>query len=133
MREIKFRGKMLENGKLIYGNLFMKDYHWCIQTVHTSDQDCSIVYEERYVNPDTVGQFTGLHDKNGKEIYEGDVVNFEDERTRTGFVKYLDGSMMICDLDDGDDIEFLSNYCLEICGRVCEVIGTIHNQKEGEV
>ncbi|EGG56540.1 phage conserved hypothetical protein TIGR01671 [Paraprevotella xylaniphila YIT 11841] len=57
MRTIKFRGKSINSGKWVYAILYGFGMDWFDESV----------------DEDTIGQFTGLHDANGKEIYEGDI------------------------------------------------------------
>lgn len=69
MRETKFRGKRLDNGEWIEGDLLRMNGHWFIFPDPAPEG-----IDKYAVDPATVGEFTGLKDKNGKEIYEGDVM-----------------------------------------------------------
>ena len=78
-REILFRGKRMDNGEWTYGYYCPKPYsHFpCEATIFPSETIDRDWHGER-VDPDTVGQFIGLCDKNGVRIFEGDIVRYGD-------------------------------------------------------
>lgn len=120
MREILFRGRGTRGDKKwIEGDLF----HGYNDYVGITKKLLGI--ETWQVDPETVGQYTGIRDKNNKKIFEHDIVKAYDpldEISFIGVVKYFDGSFYICDTD------FCSYY--RWIDYEVEVIGNIHDNPE---
>jgi len=109
MREILFRGKKAYNDEWDYSE-------YPFGTIH-----CGAVVHDFI--PETVGQYTGLTDKNGKKIFEGDIVNITYPETivRNALVTYVGASFYG---DNGNDLWVFDDYIS------FEVIGNIHDNPE---
>ena len=126
MREIKFRGMTRRKGEKVRLDGTPVDGNWVYGGVRQGKGDFSIIYEnetydKRVVYTDTVCQYTGLKDKNGKEIYEGDILygefyGYPFPCIETFTVKWHKA-----------DAGFLANY---FNNAKCEVIGNIFDNPE---
>ena len=135
MREILFRGKRTDNGEWVYGYytkaryfLNKKEMHIIFEPDVEAFPHCEFTgYEE--VIPETVCQFTGLCDKNGRKIFEGDIVEGSSEYfTFThpyGKVVYDGGQYLISFDDVLEDIECLGAWANDV-----EIIGNIYDNPE---
>ena len=119
MREIKFRGKRVDNGEWVYGYYIVAGGIPFISTFG--------VREPIAVIPETLEQYTGLKDKNGKEIYEGDILNYHytqyDGNGCNATVIWQTSGFMLKNNNNGylGNIEVFENKPLKY-----EVIGNIH-------
>ena len=119
MREILFRGKRVDNGEWVEGLLWKKKYnHSKLFISCFPDKDDN---EEVFVIcPETVGQYTGLTDKNGKKIFEGDIVKFmHNDKEHKLPIEYRMGQFFVG-----------INYPIAYVRFSCEVIGNIHDNPE---
>ena len=133
MREILFRGKRVSDGKWVYGSYIKATFHWHNYGIHDDWIAISAGANGGWfalgckypVIPETVDQFTGLTDMDGKRIFEGDIVHVTTQLDEEGDgeVAFRDGSWLI-DFD-GDDSDSLFNQ-MEI-GHVVEIIGNIYD------
>ena len=123
MREIKFRGKRLDNGKWLYGSLLVSHFKDDKKERYFITQFSGNYTFEHEVNPATVGQFTGLKDKNGREIYEEDILF--DESGVYAVVCYSMGTFCV-DFGEGFDLQYFTDGIHEIC----DVVGNIHDNPE---
>ena len=126
MREILFRGKRTDNSEWVYGDLIQN-----IDCLKIREQEKSIkkIAKSYEVDPETVGQFTGLLDKNGKKIFEGDIVLglFLFDMSINAVVKFRDGAFGL-EWHRGEIIEF--NAFTSLCNITYEIIGNIYDNPE---
>lgn len=144
MREILFRGQTRRKGEKVWMDGSPVDSNWVEgYGVCMGKGDFSVIYagdhvEKFTVYTDTVGQFTGLTDKNGKKIFEGDILHIVsytcdyDFKTSVGAkYGYVSGLYVDGDFDGGDfnEIGFAFDYWSNEDAEV-EVIGNIHDNPE---
>lgn len=126
MREILFRGKRTDNGEWVEGDLIQN-----VDCLKIREQEKSIrkIAKSYEIDLETVGQFTGLLDKNGKKIFEGDIVLglFLFDMSINAVVKFRDGAFGL-EWRRGEIIEF--NAFTSLCNITYEIIGNIYDNPE---
>ena len=133
MREILFRGKRIDNCEWVYGS-------FCMDAREQFNGLCGVdgfirLYDKAKgkmqtyeVDRETVGQYTGLNDKHGKRIFEGDILLLDDIK---GIVNY--GTGCFCVNLSGQDYLYRSNPAIDIVLNGypgLEIIGNIHDNPE---
>lgn len=147
-REILFRGKRVNNGEWVEGMvayffdspknaMIMPKCYFGTKDFGEEDDDGNPIIEDEIalggfvnVHPESVGQFTGLLDKNGKRIFEGDILNLTyDGHSFNCEVKYSDGGFLVFEnngFNSGDADMTLIGWLKHDDYRY-EVIGNIHD------
>lgn len=126
-REILFRGKRKDNGEWVCGYLYRlsERLNPFIMFVNSNAESHEVI-------PETVSQFTGLTDKNGKKIFEGDIVKgdlglgYGDNENHIAYIEYQEDGMSFCLVEI---LEEDFGKCAEISDDL-EVIGNIHDNPE---
>ena len=112
MREILFRGKRIDNGEWVFGDFICEPFGYCIQVVTHSGNGYS---RKKYViTEETVGQYTGLKDKNGKRIFEWDILALQGGRPRV--VRFEDGAFIL----EGSSIPMRFANKFEVIGNITD-------------
>ena len=115
-REISFRGKSKRTGEWVFGNLFDKDTKGRTH-IGTTVRRCFDI------DPETVGQFTGMMDISGEELFEGDIYNMGDDNIR--YVIVWRNCMFI-----GRQVGNNSYAGLDYWESKIKKVGNIHDNKE---
>jgi hypothetical protein len=147
MREILFRGKRVENGEWVFGSYAFEPKRKGAfgQTISDLDHERHYIvskknYEYWEVTPETVGDYTGLKDKNGRRIFEGDIVELHDRNYDIKWRAAVEfgnpngnysWGWQLNPIEKADiNTEILCWVEMEESGAYCEVIGTIYDNPE---
>lgn len=136
MREILFRAKRVDNGEWVEGHY--TKLKWCNNIIHVAIPDeaeidsGNTLYESYEINPETLCQYTGKSDEDGKKIFDGDIVGFIDlYSTENG---YSESSCL------GEVVWSEEECCFHVTNRLsaeswevldeCKVVGNVFDNKE---
>ncbi|EBD1472290.1 hypothetical protein BBD51_02145 [Listeria monocytogenes] len=134
MREIEFRAKRIDNGEWIYGNLIPFEDSATFIFADERKGASTLTYAHLIINnmhaidEKTIGQYTGLKDKNGKKIFEGDIVEISvydrlDWSSIKGKVVFLNGAWLVEDVGHFAITLQTETNEIEIIGNVHENLG----------
>lgn len=134
MREILFRGKRTDNGEWVEG--YVCCYGWTGEENTYIVPDYASALYSIEVNPETIGQYTGLKDKNGTKIFEGDIVLVpyidpifkctwnDTSPCEWAIVKYCNGVFCVEYIESGD------KFTLSAMDGYMKIVGNIYDNPE---
>lgn len=137
MREILFRGQTRRYGEKVWMNGNKVPSNWVYGGICQGKGSLSIIYgsmydkleapaEKHVIYTDTVGQYTGLRDKNGKKIFEGDILPIYEQGEEYNYKVIYNGDCFMLAMLDSEQ----GSYPLSIKNTISEVIGNIHDSPE---
>ncbi len=126
MREILFRGKREDSGEWVQGDLLQNVD--CLK-IREQEKDIKHIAKSFAVFHETIGQYTGLTDKNGTKIFEGDVVNVN--TNKDALCHRYEGRNLVIRFDEYHRFVASGNLEYPLCNHYeWEVIGNIHDKPE---
>lgn len=136
MREILFHGKRLDNGEWVEGYLLKECNYatcsWNLAIEYKTGRFGKLAYDVVEIDPETVSQFVGLCDKNGKKIFEGDICQIKNHCliSKVPFVieweDFVYNGWVWKDLDENKNEDCFTRAV----AKICEVIGNVHDNPE---
>ena len=137
MREILFRGKRTDNGEWFQG--YPCHYGWIGKEKDYIIPNYASALYTIEIDPETIGQYTGLTDVNGNKIFEGDIVRLTDEHNEMEWTAVVVFGNPNGDYNWGWQLNAIEEFDgnkdillwvdMEESGVYCEIIGNIHDKK----
>ena len=139
MREILFRGKQTDNGEFVQGDLIQlhDGRKFIINNKHGAcidDKGNFINTEAPFVCeviPETVGQYTGITDKNGKKVFEGDIVRYK--KNPPCKIEYINCQFVMMWEKFYRDFEDVYDHDMEVVGNIHDNPGLLGGADNGKV